>query len=738
MNTVFKWQEYKRAIENEFSIIDKRKQEVPFILNKAQDDIIQQLTEQNIILKARKLGFSSLMLAIGAIKFLFGENERVVSMSFDKSASAKQLLRAKQFIRSFEYKNNAKLNLKYNSKTEMAIEDVNAEGKTYTNTLTVGTARNDSFGRGDDITFLHLTEVAMTNNLQQLLAGVGEALVDNAMLTLETTANGYGEFKDFWDNSVKGLTGFKPFFYNSSWEYSQEYLEKRRMKLQWLFPQEYPMTPDEAFIKMGGKIYPEFSQELDVHAFELDTNAKYTSLLGFDFAVRGFVAVLPAFIDLQGDVLIPDCYKERDKTADQHATDIITMLEKYAKLQDYEGLGDPAGWIKNQQGIRNNKPMQWSLADEYIELGFSLIPANNSVVAGINYVKQLFAKRKIHIHPRCVDLINELMEYQWKPLTNTQMGKMDDPEKVRKINDHLCFTADTKIDIPIGVQIHKMYTGKKDVYEFMGSKVTANHPYLTQRGFLPLDTLRYSDNIVIWKNKLLMELPLGGIQTPIAVSLRSILYLLQRNYLAIKQNACTGIYGKNTLVKYLKVIKYIIEITIRLTMQFLTSNFYQLRNTTIGTMKKIYQFGEKTLRKMHNQKQLNGTSQKRVTYSTNGFLNCLGKTERFIRKYVVNVVEDINQYSQQEANSATIIAKLKHLGKEDVYSITTTSGFFLANNVVVSNCDCLRYLLYSKPVVPEPDPLTPTWGGEKLITFKPWWVKDEKEKDQTNDKYTSI
>lgn len=436
MSMQFKWDNYKRAIENEFSIINKQKEEVPFLLNPAQDDIGAKLTEQNIILKARKLGFSSLMLGIGTTKFLFGKNERIVSMSFDKSASARQLLRAKQFIKSFEYKNKTKLSLKYNSKTEMALEGIDENGKTYTNTLLVGTARNDSFGRGDDITFLHLTEVAMTNNLHQLLAGVGEALVDGAMLTLETTANGYGEFRDFWYASKRGETGFKPFFYNSTWEYSAEYLEKRKQKLTYLFPQEYPMTDDEAFIKMGGKVYPEFLADIHVHPFELD-QANYTKLFGLDFAVRGWTAALPVFIDTSGDIWIPDNYKVVEKTVEEHSSEIRKMLEKYANFQEYWGYADPAGWMKTQQGIRNSKPMEWSLADEYLEHGFPIVPANNGVTGGINYVKQLFSSGKIHIHSRCTDLIEELMQYQWKPLSSSQVGEINDPEKVKKINDHL-------------------------------------------------------------------------------------------------------------------------------------------------------------------------------------------------------------------------------------------------------------------------------------------------------------
>lgn len=249
-------QKYQRAIENEFTIIDKKKNEVPFVLNAAQQDVIHKLGEQNIILKARKMGFSSLMLAIATIKFLFGKNERCVSMSFDSTASSKQLLRAKQYIKAFEYKNRTRLQMKYNSKSEMMLVGIDElTGREYVNTLSVGTAKSDSFGRGDDITFLHLTEVSFCDDLGSLLTGAGEALTDDAMITLETTANGFNEFKEFWDKSERGETGFNAFFYNPTWEYSEEYLEKKRMKLGRLFTQEYPMTAIEAFIASGDPFF---------------------------------------------------------------------------------------------------------------------------------------------------------------------------------------------------------------------------------------------------------------------------------------------------------------------------------------------------------------------------------------------------------------------------------------------------------------------------------------------------
>lgn len=251
MNYKFNHAGYQKAIEDNFTIINKDKKEVPFLLNPPQIDFVQNAKERNVILKARKMGFSSVLLAIACCKFIYGKNERCVSMSFDKEASKKQLERAKHFLKAYERQNNIKIPYKYNSKTELVFEGVDENGQTYTNALRIGTAKSTGFGRGDDITFLHLTEVSLADNLEQLLAGVGEAVVNDAMVTLETTANGYNEFKTFWDEAAAKARGYETFFYEPSWEYDETFLERKKMELGRLYDQEYPSTPELAFIASG-------------------------------------------------------------------------------------------------------------------------------------------------------------------------------------------------------------------------------------------------------------------------------------------------------------------------------------------------------------------------------------------------------------------------------------------------------------------------------------------------------
>jgi hypothetical protein len=253
-NTGFNWDGYSRFMGDRFTIVDKQKQEVAFKQQPAQVDFLYHMSLywQIIILKARKMGFSSTALGVAATKFLTGRNENCVSMSFDADASVKQLARAKHYIRSYERIKQVNIPFKYNRQNAMIFEGRDEQtGETWTNTLRVGTAKSTSFGRGDDITFLHLTEVAFCDDVPTMLSGVGEACLPNTHKVMETTANGFNSYKEFYDASKRLANDYAPLFYSPLWEYSQEYIDKKRRDLARLGAQEFPMTDMEAFLTSG-------------------------------------------------------------------------------------------------------------------------------------------------------------------------------------------------------------------------------------------------------------------------------------------------------------------------------------------------------------------------------------------------------------------------------------------------------------------------------------------------------
>lgn len=231
-------------IEEELTIIDKTGKEVPFILNAVQRKFVNEATGKDITLKARQQGLSSFILGAFTKDFLFTPNSLSVVIA-DLSDNASDLLaRVKHFIKAFERSNGTKIPLKYNSKYELQ----NAQnGARYI----IGTAENTEFGRSKTITNLHMSEGAFYKHFRKLHAGAGTALVPKGRFVVETTANGFNEFKEFWDESTRGETGFTPHFYRASEFYSKKFLALEKQRLGRLFDQEYPETAEEAFLTSG-------------------------------------------------------------------------------------------------------------------------------------------------------------------------------------------------------------------------------------------------------------------------------------------------------------------------------------------------------------------------------------------------------------------------------------------------------------------------------------------------------
>lgn len=303
------------------------------------------------------------------------------------------------------------------------------------------------------------------------------------------------------------------------------------------------------------------------------------------------------------------------------------------------------------------------------------------------------SKTIFHIEGECKELETELLKFP--------MGKHDD----------ICFTKDTKIE---GDVIMQKSTGFHDVYEFMGCKVTHNHPYLTQRGFVSLDSIQYCDRIVVWKNKSLMELSLDGTQTLKGLHIKTILYLLQRSLQALSAHYSIGMYGQNKTEKYQKVFKFIIKTVTHLTMSYLTSNWYRLMNilNTTLTCQKIWQslvqMPSKIIKKCKKllkyggqvKKEKNGIQDIQEQVLTNLYELHAMNAECWrpdLQPQQNSAQQDVKVDGKQEngeKSTQTIIRNLPYLGKQEVFATKTSNGWFLANGVVVSNCDSLQYMRF--------------------------------------------
>jgi hypothetical protein len=231
-------------IEDMLTIINKEGIEQPFTLNDMQKKFVEEATGKDIILKGRQMGFSSFILGAFTGDFIYKENSLSVVIA-DIADNAQDLLaRVKHYIKAWEAKNGAKVPLKYNSKYELQNAANNAR-------YIIGTAENTEFGRSKTITNLHMSEAAFYKHFSKLHAGAGTALVPTGRFVVETTANGFNDFKTFYNDSELGETDFKAHFYSSHDFYDTEYLEREKKRLGRLFDQEHPATPEVAFLTSG-------------------------------------------------------------------------------------------------------------------------------------------------------------------------------------------------------------------------------------------------------------------------------------------------------------------------------------------------------------------------------------------------------------------------------------------------------------------------------------------------------
>jgi hypothetical protein len=243
---------YTKFIETRLKIVNKEGEVVPFILNAIQRKFLEKRTGRDLVLKARQQGFSSLILAMFTADFILKPNTTNVIVA-DISENAEALLeRVKFFLDSYADITGVKVPLKYNSKYEL-------QNKINGSKYSIGTAENTEFGRSRTITNLHMSEGAFYPHLEKILAGALQAVVPTGNVVIETTANGFNDFKKLWESAKNGENGFNAMFFNAADFYSVEFLDQKKRELGRMYEQEYPSSDVEAFLSSGDTFFDTFA-----------------------------------------------------------------------------------------------------------------------------------------------------------------------------------------------------------------------------------------------------------------------------------------------------------------------------------------------------------------------------------------------------------------------------------------------------------------------------------------------
>jgi len=297
---------------------DARAGFVDFDFNSCQKIITEALDKQlaetgkvrAIILKARQQGISTYCAGRVFWKTYFTPHARSVVMAHDSATSDALFNMSRNIIKNMnpkyrpnEVKSNAKEivisapHFKRDSSNERPVSSYR-----------LYTAGSPEAGRGTTPTIAHLSEVAFWTHDEKILAGLFQGISEapGTEVILESTANGAnGEFYRLWKGAIDGENEYLPLFL--PWYATPEYHRKapegfersseeellvedyglnndqlywRRLKIaeggELKFRQEYPASPDEAFITAGSSV---FDPEKVARLVPIEPEKKYL----FDF-----------------------------------------------------------------------------------------------------------------------------------------------------------------------------------------------------------------------------------------------------------------------------------------------------------------------------------------------------------------------------------------------------------------------------------------------------------------------
>lgn len=273
---------------------------IPFRLNKPQEKLYNALAEQYrlgkpmraIVLKARQEGISTLTEGMIFKRAATAPNHKAVIVAHTE-ASTKSLFEMSKLFYD-ELDEDIKPETRNSNAYELSFDKKDGDG--LRSAIVCYTAGGRGIGRGDTILSLHVSEYAFwPDNKKEIFAGLIQAVPNDpdTLVVIESTAKGFDDFKDKWDRAVAGESDFVAVFFawfelseyrmtpqpgfelTASGRYGNEIQIKHTFDLddeqmawrRWcidnncdgdldLFKQEYPATPEEAFIATGNCVFP--------------------------------------------------------------------------------------------------------------------------------------------------------------------------------------------------------------------------------------------------------------------------------------------------------------------------------------------------------------------------------------------------------------------------------------------------------------------------------------------------
>lgn len=738
-----------------YYIKDDKGNKVLFQLNNKERSYAQKFLHDNlwyfnIVPKARQLGITTFFTILYLDQILFSKN-KTAGIIAHRQEDMKKIFKHK-----IKY---AWDNLHPWLKEQIGEPDTNSawelswkdpEGNTSTIFVSMTT-------RSGTVQFLHITEFGyicqkFPEKAEEIVTGAINSVSSGCMVSIESTAAGReGYFYEFCMTAEKSrlegrnLTSmdWKIFFFpwyidpryvlqgdvnipaeeqeyfkrlygqhNISLTEDQQkwYVKKKETNREKMFA-EYPSTLDEAFARSVEGAY--YAREMNkvfsenrIRPLPYDPTLEVETW--FDLGMNDQTVIL--FTQCKGgQIRFIDVYYNHGEGLAHYAGILKEKQEHFGYRYASHNLPHDAEVRDISVAAISRRQVLWDLG-----LRNMRIAPKASINEGIEKVRLLFP-RFYFDREKTEKLTDALFNYRKD--YDTKLGMFKDRPRHDE-SSHFCFSGDTKLVTKSGIKtiqdivpgdfvsspfgwtkvLFSGQTGESETFDFFSGRITGNHPISTQRGFIPIDTVRINDTILICKEqKKSLEKMLfirGFVLEDTRIlsigNLGNIFSLFNKVKQAAKENDFTGLSGKRKWGKFLTDFIFIIKMATRVIMNYRIWNVYRIQSISADTClplkesRKVERFSSQ----LESQQQ-NGMVQKRVLNFINGLVKRVGKTDKNLKGIVSTAPKNTKHYAPTDQNSVLLGVSR---GIEKVYNITTESGVYFAGGILVSNCDAVRVL----------------------------------------------